>query len=95
MYTGKILVYHFNDLSNAKKGVDRNIHTIHNINVDTKEAFRSAIADSLDLVPPGKGYVLVHWSGRNFICEKDLNNPNKDYVRREVNYHPLLTKFNE
>ncbi len=95
MFTGQILVYQFNDLSNAKEGVDRNRYSIRKVQVETKKEFKSAIEDSLDEFPPGKGYALVRWGGRNFLCEKDVNNPQRDYVRHEISYHPLLTKFSE
>jgi hypothetical protein len=36
---------------------------------------------------------MVKWNKRTFICEKDLNNPDTDYVRHEINWHPLLHSF--
>lgn len=88
---GQILVYRFNGLWNAKEGIDRNLYSIRD--VLTKEQFKPMIEEALDEVPPGRGYVLARWSGKTYICEKDSNDPTKDYVRHEVNYHPLLSKF--
>lgn len=93
MITGQIIVYRYNSLINSRKGVPRNIYTLKDINVATKEQFRQSIEDSLDEIPPGKGYALVKWNGRMFLAEKDLNNPLKDYVRHEVSYHPLQKIF--
>ncbi len=88
---GQLIVYHFNGLHNAKEGVERNQFTL--LNVPDTVDFRTFIEDTLDTVPPGKGYVLVKWKDRMFICEKDLNNHNLNYVRHEVRYHPLANQF--
>lgn len=93
MITGQILVYRYNNLINAKPGVDRNIYSLKDISVTTKEEFRQAIEDSLDEVPPGQGYALVKWNKKLFLCQKDSNNPSIDYVRNSVEYHPLQSKF--
>lgn len=88
---GQILVYRFNGLWNAKENVDRNLYTIRDVN--TKEEFKPMILEALDEVPPGRGYVLVRWDSKTYICEKDSNDPGRSYVRHTVNYHPLLDKF--
>ncbi len=93
MIKGQILVYHFNGLHNAKEGVPRNHFTLTDVDVSDKLGFRTAIEDALDQVPPGRGYALVKWDNRIFICEKDSNNPSLNYVRHEVLYHPLAEKF--
>jgi hypothetical protein len=91
MIAGQILVYRFNGLWNSKPNVDRNLFTVRD--VDNVAVFRSMIEEALDEVPPGKGYVLARWSGKTFICEKDVNKPEIGYIRHEVLYHPLLSKF--
>lgn len=88
---GQILVYRYNGLHNAKPGVKRNYHTL--IDINDKNEFRNKIIDSLDCVQAGKGYVLVKYNGKMFICEKDLNDYEKDYVRHNINYHPLQNVF--
>lgn len=93
MIEGQILIYRYNGLHNAKEGVDRNSFTITNVEGTDKDCFRMAIEDALDSVPSGKGYVLIKWKNRLFICEKDLNNPEVSYVRHEIAYHPLQDKF--
>lgn len=94
MIKGQIMVYRYNGLDNAKPNVDRDIYHLKNIEVDSKQEFQQSIEMALDEVAPGKGYVLVKWNDRLFMCEKDPNNPNLDYVRHELTYHPLLKKFN-
>lgn len=94
MFTGQILVYHYNGLHNSKTGSPRNVFNLKTpFNVKTKEEFQEEILRALDEVPPAKGYVMVKWNKRTFICEKDLNNPDTDYVRHEINWHPLLHSF--
>jgi hypothetical protein len=93
MFTGQILVYRLNGIHNAKQGIDRNLYTLKNVSVETTIEFKQTIEDALDEVPAGKGYVLVKWNGKTYICEKDTNNPNVGYVRHEVKYHPLLFIF--
>ncbi len=88
---GQYLIYHFNNLDNAKAGCPRNI--FERKDVETLSEFKPAIEEALDQVFPGKGYVLVKWNKKLFICEKDLNNPNTDYIRTEVKYHPLANQF--
>ena len=63
------------------------------VDVSDTVAFRTAIEDSLDQVPPGRGYALVKWSNRLFICEKDSNDPDLNYVRHEITYHPMAEHF--
>lgn len=91
MIAGQILVYRFNGLWNAKENVDRNLFTVRD--VPDSKVFRHMIEEALDEVPPGRGYVLARWSGKTFICEKDVTDPNVGYIRHEVLYHPLLDKF--
>ena len=93
MITGQILVYHFNGLHNAKEGVERNLYTLRDVNVNTGDEFKSSIVDALDEVPPGRGYALIKWEGRIFLAEKDSNDPDLDYVRHEVTWHPLIDKL--
>lgn len=95
MITGQLLVYHYNGLHNAKEGVNRNIYSLRDVRVNTPEQFRESIADAMDEVPAGRGYVLVKWSGRCFICEKDSNHPEIPYVRHEILYHPFLSAFSQ
>lgn len=94
-YTGQIMVYRYNGFNNAKEGMVRNLYTIKDISVETKEAFQSAITSSLTEVLPGKGYALVRWNERTFLCEKDTNNILTDYVRNEIFYHPLISVFRD
>ncbi len=93
MFIGQIMVYRYNDLSNAEVGRQRNIYTLRDVKVETASEFKEAVQEALDEVPPGKGYALVRWNGRTFKCEKDKNNPHVDYVRHEILYHPLLSAF--
>lgn len=95
MITGQILVYHYNGLHNAKPDAKRDIHSLRNVSVENNEGFRKSIEDALDGVPPGRGYALVKWSDRMFICEKDSNNPELNYVRHEISYHPLMNLFSQ
>ena len=88
---GQILLYRYNGLYNSKPGVDRNLYSIKTV-LD-KTQFRTVIEDSLDEVPPGKGYALVKWGNKMFVCEKDINNPTLNYVRHEVGWHPLANVF--
>lgn len=91
MITGKLLLYWYNSLENNKPGLKRNRFTIKPISVGTPKEFQHEIETSLDSIPPGKGYVLVGWNKKFFICEKDINNPEVPYVRHEVKYHPLAS----
>jgi hypothetical protein len=93
MIKGQIIIYHYNGLHNSRVNVERNIHRLEEITCKTPEQFREHITTALDQVPPGKGYALVRWSGRTFICEKDSNNPKTPYVRHEIHYHPLMDQF--
>lgn len=93
MIHGQILVYRFNGIWNSKSQVPRNQFTIQDVKVQTKEQFQHSISEALDEVPPGAGYVLVKWTGRIFICEKDRNKPQVAYVRHEIRYHPLAYAF--
>lgn len=93
MLTGQLLVYRFNGLHNAKTGEDRNIYRLENVNVNTPEEFRSKVHDALDEVPPGRGYVLIKWKDKTFVAEKDVNKPDGEYIRHEIFWHPLLSKF--
>jgi hypothetical protein len=93
MFTGQLLIYRFNGLHNAKEGVDRNIYRIEDVAVNTKEEFKEKVHDALDEVPPGRGYVLIKWDDKVFIAEKDPNKPEIGYIRHEIIYHPLLSKF--
>jgi hypothetical protein len=95
MITGQILIYHFNGLHNAKPDIARNQYQIKDVSVETPVEFKNQIIESLDQVPPGKGYVLIRWKEKTFIAEKDTNNPEKDYVRHEITYHPLLSVFKD
>jgi hypothetical protein len=88
---GQILVYRYNNLINAKENVDRDLFYLKD--VPSSDLFKHMIEESLDEFPPGKGYILARWSGKTFLCEKDPNNPNIPYIRHQVNYHPLLSKF--
>ena len=88
---GQILVYRFNGLWNAKENADRNLYTLKD--VETKEEFKPLILEALDEVPPGRGYVLIRWDNKTYICEKDSNDHDKGYVRHQILYHPLLDKF--
>jgi hypothetical protein len=90
---GQILVYRYNGIWNAKENADRNLYTLKN--VETKEQFKPMILEALDEVPPGRGYVLARWAGKTYICEKDSNDSNKNYVRHEILYHPLLSAFSQ
>lgn len=94
MFSGQILVYYYNNLQNATVEDKRNVHRLKPVfHAETKEAFQSVIEDALDEVPPGKGYVLVKWSGRLFVCERDVNDLSVPYKRWETNYHPLQSVF--
>lgn len=93
MITGQILLYHYNSLSNSKENDKRNDFSLKTVQVETSEQFRESITDSMDHIRPGQGYALVKWSGRMFICEKDLNQPSIPYVRHEIKYHPLNHVF--
>ncbi len=93
MIKGQILVYRFNGLHNAKSGVNRYIFSLRDVDVDQPIEFKHAVKDALDEVPPGKGYVLIKWSGKMFIAEKDINNPGLSYIRHEIKWHPLQDKF--
>jgi hypothetical protein len=93
MLTGQLIVYRFNGLHNAKKGIDRNHYRVEDINVTTPEEFKHRIRDALDEVPSGRGYVLVRYKNKTYIAENDPNNPKSDYIRHEITYHPLLEKF--
>lgn len=93
MLTGQLLIYRFNDLYNAKEGVDRNHYRLEDVSVNTPEEFRSKVHDALDEVPPGRGYVLIRWKDKTFIAEKDANKPDAEYIRHEIKWHPLLDKF--
>lgn len=39
------------------------------------------------------GYVLVKYAGRMFLCEKNNVEPDREYIRHEINYHPLDRYF--
>lgn len=93
MLTGQLLIYRFNGLHNAKEGVERNHYRLENIAVETSDEFRGKVNDALDEVPPGRGYVLIRWKDKTFIAEKDPNKPEAEYIRHEIQYHPLLDKF--
>lgn len=93
MYKGQLIVYRFNGLHNAKKGVDRNHYRLDDVAVNTKEKFKEKICDALDEVPPGRGYVLIKWEDKVFLAEKDPNKPEIGYIRNEIVWHPLLDKF--
>ena len=93
MFTGQLIVYRLNGLHNAIQGIDRNIYALRSISVETTQEFKQVIEDALDEVPAGKGYALVKWSNKLFICEKDTNNPKVGYIRTEINYHPLMNVF--
>jgi hypothetical protein len=93
MFASQLIVYKLNGIHNAKQGIDRNLYTLKNVNVETTQEFKQTIEDSLDEIPAGKGYVLVKWSNKLFICEKDANNPNVGYVRTATKYHPLMHLF--
>jgi hypothetical protein len=88
---GQILVYRYNDKNNAKPGMKRNCYTL--IDVNDRTQFRDMIINALDSVHAGKGYVLAKWNGNMFICEKNLNNPEENYVKHSVGYHPLQNVF--
>lgn len=93
MIKGQILVYRFNGLHNAKLNADRDIFSLRDVDVDKPAEFKHAVQDALDEVPPGKGYVLIKWSDKIFIAEKDVNTPELSYVRHQIKYHPLVDKF--
>ncbi len=93
MFIGQIIVYRFNGLHNSKPDVERNLFTLKDIRVETGDKFRETIMETLDQIKPGEGYALVKWNSKMFICEKDTNNPEIDYVRHSVGYHPLADKF--
>jgi hypothetical protein len=95
MFTGQILIYHYNDISNAKPNCKRNIYSLKSIKINTSLELQQAIEDCLDEVKPGKGYVLVNWQGKLHICEKDLNNPKHPYVNRKISYHPFMNVFDK
>lgn len=92
MLQGQALIYRYNNIYNSTQG-QRNKFALVDINANTKEEFRNAIQHYLEGIKPGTGYLIVKWNGKHFICEKDLNNPEVDYVRIELKYHPLLNKF--
>lgn len=93
MLTGQLLIYRFNGLHNAKPGVDRNHYRLEDVSVNTPEEFKDKIRDALDEVPSGRGYVLVRYKGKTYIAENDQNLPQADYIRHEIKYHPLISKF--
>jgi hypothetical protein len=93
MIKGKLIVYRYNGLIQSREGAERNIYNLKEISAATPDGFKNQIRDSLDEVPPGKGYVLVKWSDRLFMCEQDINNPDVDYIRHEITYHPLAGVF--
>lgn len=97
MYTGKLLVCRYNGLFNAKPNEPRNLFTKIPVSVEKPEQFKEIIHQALDTFPPGKGYVLVSYKDKYFICEKDANDPEGDYVRHEItgNHHPFLDKLIE
>jgi hypothetical protein len=93
MIEGQLIIYRYNGLVQSRDGADRNLYTLKDIKAVTVEGFREQIEMALDEVPPGKGYALVKWNGRMFLCEKDVNKPEVDYVRHEVKFHPLQSVF--
>ena len=93
MIIGQIIVYKFNNLTNAKESFPRNVYSLRDVSVKTGEEFRRIISFALDEFAPKDGYILVKWNNKMFICEKDTNNPDKDYVRHELTYHPLESMF--
>jgi hypothetical protein len=93
MLTGQLLIYRFNGLHNAKKGVERDHYRLEDVAVNTADEFKEKVGDALDEVPPGKGYVLIRWKDKTFIAEKDPNKPETGYIRHEIVWHPLMDKF--
>lgn len=93
MITAQLLVYHYNGIHNNSKGMDRDVYVLKNVEVSTKKEFQQLIADTLNSIQIGKGYVLVKWDKRLFICEKDSNLPQIPYIRQELKYHPLMNVF--
>jgi hypothetical protein len=92
MFIAEMLLYTYNDLKNSTGNSDRNLYTIRSIAGD-KNQIQEEIAISLDETPPGTGYTLVKWNNKLYICEKDIQNPDIPYIKREIKYHPLMTKF--
>lgn len=88
------MVYKFNNLKNAKGDLDRDVYELIDVSVKDKPEFKNVIEDVMDKNPPGVGYVLIKWDNKLFILEKDANNPHIPYTKREIHYHPLLSKFN-
>lgn len=91
MLNGKLLLYWYNGLTT--KSDQRNRYVIKSISVSTPAEFQQTIQDSLDGIPVGKGYALVQWNKKLFLCQKDSNNPAVPYVRHEIKYHPLASKL--
>lgn len=62
--------------------------------IKTPHDIRPTIQQKFDTVLRGiAGYVLVFFNGRLWQCERNSVEPNKPYIRNEITYHPLATKF--
>lgn len=86
----QILVVFQNTLGNSGAGATRNrfeIEDVLDINI-IKERVRT----NLGKLANG-GHVVVKWEGKLFVCEKNNVEPDKDYIRHEITYHPHQAKF--
>jgi len=77
-----------NTLGNSGGG-ERNRFEI--VDVDDVQKVKDTVRFCLSKI--AAGHVLVKWDNKLFVCERDNVNPDKDYIRHEVSYHPLMNKF--
>jgi hypothetical protein len=93
MNVAEIIVVVYNTRSNAYDG-NRNQHTV--IGIPTKDLIKETIAKQFAVggtLEKVMGYVLVKFDGKLHMCERNVLNPKKPYVRHEINYHPLEKEF--
>lgn len=85
----QVLVYTYNNRSNGWGG-QRDI--FHIIDIIDPRNIVNIIKNQLgELVY--KGYVLVKYAGRMFLCENNNNDPTFNFLRHEIHYHPLNKYF--
>ena len=86
----QILVVFQNTLANSEDPKSRNRFEIEDV-LET-EKIKERIQLGIKRLA-NHGHVLVKFGGKIFVCEKDNVNPDKDYIRREISYHPQSKHF--
>lgn len=84
------IVYRLNSIRNAKLGDKRNEFTLTTVDHTKAKDF---VLDALDAAPNSEGAVLIKFQDKLFLCSRDVNQPNVDYIRQECIYHPFAEHF--